>query len=258
MRVLVVCEFSGAVRDALIERGHFARSCDLLSTEALTQPVEYRGAFSCYDHEQYDPTCDACEHDEPWCHRHGMYAHECTCLGPTEDEAEYAETCEQGARHRAGDLFGVEDVEGYDLLIAHPPCTYLCNSGVRWLKDNPTRWEQMLAGAEFFKRILDLPIPRIAVENPIMHKHAKSIIGVNQTQVIQPWQFGHGETKATCLWLKGLPPLRPTDVVSGREHRIHMMPPGPDRWKERSKTFTGIAAAMAEQWGNPEPAAMAA
>jgi hypothetical protein len=107
----------------------------------------------------------------------------------------------------------------------------------------------MHAGAAFMKMLLDSRVERICVENPIPHKYAVAGIGRKYDQLIQPWQYGHGETKATCLWLKGLPKLEPTDIVEGREARIHKMSPGPDRWKERSKTYAGIAKAMAEQWG---------
>ncbi len=145
--------------------------------------------------------------------------------------------------------------QGWDLLIAHPPCTYLCNSGVRWLysgtKKNEPRWALMEEGAKFFLEMLNAPIPRIAVENPIQHGYAKKIIGRTQSQVIQPWQFGHGEIKATCFWLKGLQPLRPTNIVSGRVPRVAWASPSKDRWKERSVTLPGIATAMAEQWGEP-------
>lgn len=132
---------------------------------------------------------------------------------------------------------------GWDLMIAHPPCTHLAVSGARWFKEKQQEQRESLA---FVRLLLDADIPRIALENPV------SIISSRirkPDQIIQPWQFGHGETKATCLWLKGLPKLVPTNVVSGRENRVHRMPPGPDRWKERSRTFPGIAAAMAEQWG---------
>lgn len=145
--------------------------------------------------------------------------------------------------------------DGWDLLIAHPPCTYLSNSGVRWLYGgrgqvrDPVRWANMEDGANFFRAMLEAPIPRIAVENPVMHGHAKAIVGRDQDQTIQPWQFGHGETKATCLWLKDLPPLAPTQIVDGRAPRVHFASPSPDRWKERSVTLSGIASAMAEQWG---------
>lgn len=140
------------------------------------------------------------------------------------------------------------DYTGVDLLIAHPDCTYLCNSGVRWLHTEEDRWEKMIEAAKFFKWILGLPVPRIAVENPIMHKYAVEIIGRRQDQIIQPWQFGHEETKATCLWLKGLPKLVPTNIVEGREPVVHYMSPSPDRGILRSITYQGIADAMAKQW----------
>ena len=181
MRVLVACEYSGAVRDAFLARGHDAMSCDLLETE---RP------------------------------------------GP----------------HYQGD---VRDVlgDGWDLMIAHPPCTHLAVSGARWFKDKQVEQQEAL---DFVRLLLEAPIPRIALENPI------SIISSRirkPDQIVQPWMFGHGETKATCLWLKNLPKLKPTNVVDGRHARVHRMPPGPDRWKERSRTYAGIAAAMAAQWG---------
>lgn len=133
--------------------------------------------------------------------------------------------------------------DGWDLMIAHPPCTHLAVSGARWFKDKQQEQQEAL---QFVQTLLDAPIPRIALENPI------SIISSRirkPDQIIQPWQFGHGETKATCLWLKGLQPLTPTNIVDGRENRVHRMAPSPDRWKERSRTYPGIAAAMASQWG---------
>ena len=187
MKVGVLCEYSGVVRDAFLRMGHDAISCDLLPT------------------------------DSP---------------GP----------------HIQGDCFSV-DWSDYDLLICHPPCTYLCNSGVSWLHRQEGRWDKMTDGAKFFRKMLDLPCPKVCVENPIMHKYAVEIVGRRQDQVVQPWMFGHGETKATCLWLKGLDLLVPTDVVEGREQRIHRLPPSKDRWKLRSTTYQGIAEAMAEQWG---------
>lgn len=157
---------------------------------------------------------------------------------------------EKPGNHIQGD---VRDIigDGWDLMIAHPPCTYLTNAGTRWLFDpsQPTRWDDMREGARFFLDLYTAPISKIAVENPIMHGHAKRLIAREPTQIIQPWQHGHGETKATCLWLKNLPPLRPSHIVEGREPRIHFMPPSEDRWKERSRTLPGIARAMAEQWG---------
>lgn len=131
----------------------------------------------------------------------------------------------------------------WDLMIAHPPCRFLCSSGARWHKERQAEQAEALG---FVRSLLNAPIDKIALENPI---------GVISTrirkpdQIIQPWQFGHGETKATCLWLKGLPPLVPTDIVDGRENRVHRLPPSKDRWKLRSTTYTGIAKAMAEQWG---------
>lgn len=154
-------------------------------------------------------------------------------------------------QHIVGDVLEILN-DGWDLMIAHPPCTYLCNSGVSWLHKDESRWDKMQKAAVFFKRLIfpsTSKIRRICIENPIMHKYAKEIIGVKQDQIIQPWQFGHGETKATCLWLKGLPKLQPTNIVEGREQRLHRLPPSPDRWKLRSKTYQGIAEAMAEQWG---------
>lgn len=132
---------------------------------------------------------------------------------------------------------------GWDLMVAHPPCTHLAVSGARWFAAKRCEQEEALA---FVRLLLDAPIPRIALENPV------SVISSRirkPDQTIQPWQFGHGETKATCLWLTGLPPLVPTDIVEGREARVWKMGPSPERWRERSRTFPGIAAAMAAQWG---------
>ena len=180
MKVLVACEYSGAVRDAFIQAGHDAISCDLLPTDV----------------------------DGP---------------------------------HYQGDVANIIN-DKWDLMIAHPPCTHLAVSGARWFKDKLVEQSHAL---EFVRMLMDAPIERIAIENPI------SIISSRirkPDQIIQPWQFGHGETKSTCLWLKNLPLLKPTNIVDGREARIHRMPPSPDRWKERSKTYKGIAEAMAQQW----------
>lgn len=149
----------------------------------------------------------------------------------------------------------------FDLLIAFPPCTYLCNSGVRWLapggKLNAERHRLMVAACDFFAQLLSADIPRICVENPIMHKYARNYLqetwrvtrhDARPTQTIQPYEHGHGETKRTCLWLRGLPLLKPSSLVSGRTPRVHHASPGPDRWKKRSRTLPGIAKAMAEQW----------
>lgn len=195
MKVLVACEYSGAVRDAFTAAGHDAMSCDLLPTDAP---------------------------------------------GP----------------HYQGDVLDILDA-GWDLLIAHPPCTYLTLAGARWLYSEPDRWRHMIDGATFFRRLLEARIPRVAVENPIMHGWAAKIIGRRQAQVVQPWMFGHPERKATALWLKNLPRLEPTNDVQQHmltlpmreQHRMHYLPPTADRWKLRSATYPGIAAAMAEQWG---------
>lgn len=146
--------------------------------------------------------------------------------------------------HHQGD---VRDVlhDGWDLMVAHPPCTHLAVSGARHFAAKKASGVQDEA-LDFVRLLMAAPIPRIAIENPI------SIISSRirkPDQIIQPWMFGHGETKATCLWLKGLPKLTPTNIVPGREARIHKMPPSPDRWKKRSETFQGIADAMAQQWG---------
>jgi site-specific DNA-cytosine methylase len=181
MRVLIVCEFSGIVRDAFARRGHDAVSCDLLP-------------------------------------------------------------CERPGKHIVGDVADVLDSK-WDLMVAHPPCTHLAVSGARWFKDK--RAEQAAAAA-FVGMLVARGPERYAIENPIS---ILSTLWRKPDQIIQPWQFGHGETKATCLWLKNLPKLVPTSIVDGREARVHRMPPGPGRWKERSRTLQGIADAMAEQWG---------
>ena len=193
MKVLVACEFSGTVRDAFIEQGHDAWSCDLLPTES------------------------------PGLHYQDNIFHVLT-----------------------------KTMYEWDLMIAHPPCTYLANSGVSWLYRREERWKKMVEGARFFKALLDVDIPKICVENPIMHGFAVDIIEQRHTQVIQPWMFGEPESKATCLWLKGLRPLIATKVMSVREQRLHRLPPSPGRAKERSITYKGIAQAMAEQWGKSE------
>jgi hypothetical protein len=183
MRVLIACEYSGAVRDAFRARGHDAMSCDLLPTDV----------------------------DGP---------------------------------HYQGSVFDVIG-DGWDLMVCHPPCTDLAVSGARHFPAKIADGRQGRA-LDFVRQLLDAPIPRIALENPVSVISSKIR---KPDQVIQPWMFGHGEIKATCLWLKGLPPLVPTDIVDGRTPRVHFMSPGPNRWKERSRTLPGIAAAMADQWG---------
>lgn len=181
--------------------------------------------------------------------RRGHFALSCDLL-PTEVEG----------NHYQGDVFDVID-DGWDLMIAHPPCTYLAVSSAPWFyhpddahlpcdsrrphPKYPNRRQQQSEALNFVQRLMDAPIPHIALENPVSVISSKIR---KPDQIVQPWQFGHGETKATCLWLKNLPNLKPTNVVDGREQRVHRMSPGPNRWKERSRTFTGIAEAMASQW----------
>jgi site-specific DNA-cytosine methylase len=188
MRVLVACEFSGIVRDAFLERGHDAWSCDLLPTE------------------------------RPGPHIHG-------------DVRQY-----------------VRQEQGWDIMIAFPPCTHLAVSGARWFPAKQASGEQA-AALEFVGWFFRWP-GKVVVENPI------GIISTQikrPTQIIQPWQFGHPEVKATCLWLQGgLPTLKPTNIVEGRKARVHREPPSPVRWKNRSRTYQGIADAMADQWGSLE------
>jgi hypothetical protein len=196
VRVLVACEFSGAVAQAFRDLGHDAWSCDLVDGE----------------------------------HDHHIKADVLTVIGG-----------------------------GWDIMIAHPPCDYLAVSGNRWFSDTARAKPGVLVGqarrdardaaVQFVRDLWDAPIPRVAVENPVSRL---STLWMRPTQIIHPWQFGHGETKQTALWLRGLPPLKPTNIVDGREQRIWKMPPGPNRKKERSRTYAGIARAMAEQWGNPE------
>lgn len=150
---------------------------------------------------------------------------------------------ERAGPHHQGDVLDLLKGEQFDLLIAHPPCTYLAVSGARWFKDRRAEQDEAIG---FVASLMEADVPRIAIENPV------SVISTRlckPTQIVQPWWFGHPETKATCLWLKGLPRLVATNVVEGREARVHRASPGPDRWKERSRTLTGVAAAMASQWG---------
>lgn len=153
---------------------------------------------------------------------------------------------EKPGPHYQGDVFDIID-ESWDLMIAHPPCTHLAVSGARWFKEKESEQKEAL---DFVQKLMAATIPRIAIENPV------SVISTRirkPDQIIQPWQYGHGETKATCLWLKNLPELKPTEIVEGRQARVHLEPPGPDRWKNRSRTYPGIASAMAEQWSVNTP-----
>lgn len=152
-------------------------------------------------------------------------------------------------QHIQGDVLEILG-DGWNLMIAHPPCTYLTVSGNRWFSERQAeralRYYSRLEAAEFFIDLAICNIKKIAIENPI---GVMSGFYRKPDQIIQPWQFGHGETKATCLWLKNLPKLIPTNIVAGRANRVHREPPSPERWKNRSRTLPGIANAMAEQWG---------
>jgi len=151
---------------------------------------------------------------------------------------------ERPGPHYQGDVFDIIN-DGWDMMIAHPPCTDLAVSGARHFAIKKQDGRQQ-ASIDFFMRLAKVDIPKIAIENPIC---IMSSLWRKPDQIIQPWQFGHGETKATCLWLKNLPKLKPSNIVEGRADRIHKMAPGPNRWKERSRTYQGIADQMAEQWG---------
>mgnify|MGYP003112465516 FL=1 len=207
MKVLIGCETSGIVREAFLEQGHDAWSCDILPSDIPTN------------------------------------------------------------RHIQADIINVLQDECWDMLmVAHPPCTRLCNSGVRWLSKPPPNktlkqmWDELEKGAKLFSSLLNADVPRIAVENPVMHKYAKERIENYQpfSQSIQPWQFATDDDssdnvkKRTCLWLKNLPKLIPTGKVDGSTARdeCHKVPPSKDRWKIRSKFYHGIARAMAIQWGD--------
>tara|TARA_R100000655_G_scaffold13671_1_gene30921 strand:- start:3598 stop:4242 length:645 start_codon:yes stop_codon:yes gene_type:complete len=206
MKILIGCETSGTVRDAFLENGHDAWSCDVLPADTQTN------------------------------------------------------------RHIQDDVRYVLQYEQWDMLmVAHPPCTRLCNSGVRWLhvpppgKTKEQMWDELEEGAALFSDLWNADVPRIAVENPVMHKHAKQRIRnfVPQTQSVQPYEFAKSiedednVTKRTCLWLKNLPPLVKTGTLTKETARqdIHLASPGPDRWKIRSKFHQGLAKAMADQWG---------
>jgi hypothetical protein len=170
----------------------------------------------------------------------GHDAWSCDLL-PSEDES---------AHHVQGDVRAMLR-EPWDLVVAHPPCTRLCNSGVRWLHER-NLWADLEGAIIFFQACLNANAPRVAVENPVMHKHARQHIGP-ASFTVQPFQFGDNAKKRTCFWTRGLPPLVPTSDLDGSTARAecHIASPGPDRWKERSRTYPGIARALAEQYGRP-------
>lgn len=248
MRVLIACEYSGTVRDAFASLGHEAWSCDLLPTDA--PGLHYQGDVRNLL-EGWVPVRHQCECDpegDGVCMLSGADTSLCPCLGPCQDGIEYRET-EQG-------LFGRPAASPqWDLMVAHPPCTYLCSSGLHWNTRRPERAAETESALDFVRLLLAAPISRIALENPI---GCISTRIRKPDQTIQPWQFGHPESKATCLWLKGLPPLVPTNILplpeSGRwanqtPSGQNKLPPSADRWKIRSATYPGIAKSMAIQWG---------
>lgn len=217
MKVLIGCEFSQIVTRSFREHGHEAYSCDLLPTEG-----DNRWHIQCDVCDVLMP-CAICEGaGELWPNNYLLHSR---------------------TPNRCDACKGTRNAHGWDLAIFHPPCTYLAVSGARWFKDRRPEQEDALV---FVQMLANAPIDRICIENPV------SVLSTRwrkPDQIIQPWQFSHHETKATCLWLKNLPKLQPTNVVEGRTPRVHCASPGPDRWKERSRTLQGIADAMADQWG---------
>jgi len=185
------------------------------------------------------------------CEFSGVVRRAFAAVGHEVYSADFEDSMDNSPNHYKGDCFDLIDTQHFDLMIAHPPCTYLCSSGLHWNKrgklvDGVPRSQMTLRALSFVRRLLDAPIEKIALENPI----GAISTGIRKPdQIVQPWMFGHGETKATCLWLKGLPKLEPTDVVEGRHQKCWLLPPSPDRWKLRSITYEGIATAMANQWG---------
>jgi len=177
------------------------------------------------------------------CEFSGIVRDEFTKLGHDAVSCDLMDT-EKLGKHYKGDVLDIIN-NGYDMIVGFPPCTHLAVSGARWFKEKQKDGRQQ-QGINFFMKLIKATSKKIAIENPIS---IMSTIYRKPDQIIQPWQFGHGETKATCLWLKNLPLLKPTNVVEGREARIHKMPPSKNRAKLRSVTYIGIAKAMAEQWG---------
>lgn len=251
LRVLVACEFSGTVRDAFAALGHEAWSCDLLPsvTPGLHYQGDVRNVLDGFVPIRFSGECDP-DGDDDMCHISGQPVFDCDCYGPTQNNVEYAE--------RDGLLFGRhEAARQWDLIISHPPCTYLSVSGMHWTRRglrDPQLTEDAL---EFVRLLMDAPCAHVAVENPV------SVISSRirkPDQIVHPWMFGHDASKATCLWLRGLPALTPTQqveprIVNGRKRWANQtdsgqnrLGPSPDRWAKRAATYDGIARAMAEQW----------
>lgn len=250
LRVLVACEYSGAVRDAFAKLGHQAMSCDLLPSEApgLHYRGDVRDVLDGWMPVTFAGDCDP--EGEGDCEASGADVASCLCIGPTQEGVEYRET-ERG-------LFGRPiGARNWDLMVAHPPCTYLCSSGIHWNSRVPGRAALTEEAINFVRLLLDAPIGRVAIENPIGVLSSRLR---KPDQIIQPWQYGHDASKATCLWLQNLPPLTPTllvepRIVGGKKRWANQtdsgqnrLGPSPDRWKLRAETYQGIADAMADQW----------
>jgi len=247
-RVLVACEFSGRVRDAFSVLGIEAWSCDFLPSDkpGLHYQGDVRDVLDGFVPVRHQCECDP--DGDGWCKLTERDTGICLCLGPTQDGVEYT--------LRNGVLFGrPESRPNWDLMIAHPPCTYLCSSGLHWNKRVPGRVAKTEDALDFVRFLMNAPIHRIAIENPVGCISSRIR---KPDQIIQPWMFGHPESKSTCLWLKNLPKLVPTKVVTkpsnGRwENQTpsgqNKLGPSDKRWKIRSETYEGIAQAFADQWG---------
>jgi len=268
MRVLIACEFSGTVRDAFLKRGHDAMSCDLLPTESPGPHYQgdVRDILDGWQPVSFTAECDP--DGEGWCQVRDCDIDSCNCIGPTQDGIEYIE--------KNGVLFGRSEIHPHwDLMIAHPDCTYLTCSAEWAYKDGPyhqkikpetlvgkARRDARIAALDFVQLLLNAPINQIAIENP---RGVISTAIQPATQYIQPYQFGHDASKITGLWLKNLPLLVPTKLIPGRilmqngksverwanqtDSGQNKLTPSENRWKERAKTYQGWADAMAEQWG---------
>lgn len=254
MRVLIACEESGTVRDAFTAHGWHAVSCDLLPSG--TPGIHYQGdvthILEGWEPVQFQADCDP--EGDGWCQTIDGDPDRCHCIGPTHDGMEYREV--------DGVMLGRPlKRPHWDLMIGHPPCTYLSVSGLHWNGRVPGRTEKTEAAIEFVRTLMNAPIKRIAIENPV------SCISTRirkPDQTVQPYHFGHDASKATCLWLKNLPPLRPTKfveprIVNGKQRWANQtdsgqnkLGPSPTRAMERSKTYEGLAEAMAAQWGSLE------
>jgi len=245
MKVLVACEYSGTVRDAFKLKGHEAWSCDLLPTDrpGLHYQGDVLNVLEGWNPVMYTKDCDP--DGDGICNITQDDVRECKCYGPTQDDdVEYKEI--------NGELFcRPKENPSWDLMIAHPPCTYLASSGLHWNKRIPGRDQLTLESLKFVTLLFNAPIPKIVLENPIGRINTAIR---KPDQIIQPWMFGEDASKSTCLWLKGVPKLEPTDIIKKDRYANQTasgqnnLGPSKDRWKIRSTTYQGIADAMATQW----------